>query len=73
MAQQFVRRHDGTASESKVFPVISLPHAPQAALDDEPEFFQMDSLDFMWRSEGSDDFPVWSDEVRRTTVFTCHI
>ena len=63
MAQQYVRRYDGLASGTSAPPVLSLPsHAPQP-LGDELEFFQMDSLDFMWQDEELGDFRVWSDEM----------
>jgi hypothetical protein len=68
MAQQYVHRYDGPASGTTAPPVLSLPsHAPQV-LDDELEFFQMDSFDYMWQGEEFDTFPVWSDEMEQELV-----
>jgi hypothetical protein len=68
MAQQYIRRYDALGAKTTAPPVLSLPSQAPQAMDNEPEFFQMDSLDFMWQGEGFDPFPVWSDEIDQGQV-----
>jgi hypothetical protein len=72
MAQQYIRRYDALGAKTTAPPVLSLPSQAPRALGNEPEFFQMDSLDFMWQGEDFDLFPVWSDEVDQGQVSTSY-
>ena len=59
-AQQHVCRYDGPASFTVAPPILSLP---SQIPDDEPELFQMDSLEFTWQGEDFDCFSFWLDEI----------
>jgi hypothetical protein len=72
MAQQYIRRYDVLGTKTTAPPVLSLPSQAPQALDNELEFFQMDSLDFMWQDEDFDTFPVWSDEIDQGQVGTLY-
>jgi hypothetical protein len=52
--------------------VLSLPSHATQSLGEELEFFQMDSLDYMWPGEEFDTFPVWSDEIDQGQVCREH-